>query len=105
MWSTALPPAPPTPTTLITGPAACSFTISNIFFSLPVGPTSKIPLKPVAHPPEYRPDGTALLGHAPLLQLGSALEQQPHRGGIARAAHHFGQSAAVARHADAHGHV
>src|SRR5688572_3863730 len=113
MWSMALPPAPPTPMTLITGPAGWSLWISNmVMASLPVvtrlrkrDPTSEIPLEPVLHAADHGAHRAVLARDAALLQLRHALHEQPHRGGVARVAHHVRQPARVARRAHAHRHV
>src|ERR1700687_5868296 len=102
MWLTAFPPAPPTPITLMIGPVTSLSTISNMLLS----PCRlKVALKPLPHAPQnalYRP---ALSRKLSVLHLRSALEQQAHRGGEARIAHHVREPSLVLRQAQAHRHV
>src|SRR6266704_2575375 len=82
MWSTALPPAPPTPITLITVPLNVFSTISNMLASfrdeierhLPA--LLKIALKPFAHPSKHLSERAALPRDQAALRLHYAFEQQ-----------------------------
>src|SRR2546422_6233686 len=111
MWSTALPPAPPTPITLITVPLNVFSTISNMLASfrdeierhLPA--LLKIALKPFAHPSKHLSERAALPRDQAALRLHYAFEQQADAGGIARAADHIRERARVARDAQPHRHV
>src|SRR5262245_7258564 len=109
MWFTALPPAPPTPTTLMIGPLTSPSTISNMLLSPCRLETAtrllKVSLKPLPHAPEHGLERAALARKLSVLHLRHTLEQKPHRGGVARRAHDFGEAALVARQAQAHGHV
>src|SRR5229473_1238397 len=75
MWSTALPPAPPTPITLITVPLNVFSTISNMLASfrdeierhLPA--LLKIALKPFAHPSKHLSERAAREHHSRGQQL------------------------------------
>src|SRR6266496_4063509 len=90
MWSTALPPAPPTPITLITVPLNVFSTISNMLASfrdeiekhLPA--LLKIALEPFAHPSEHLSERAALPRDQAALRLHYAFEQQADARGIAR---------------------
>src|SRR3954447_13648698 len=97
MWFTALPPAPPTPITLMMGPLTSLSTISNIVVvSLPVVTLQKplkIALKPLPHPPEHGLDRPALARKLSVLHLRRPFEQKPDRGGVARRAHHVCEAA------------
>src|SRR5436190_1551938 len=79
MWFTALPPAPPTPITLMMGPLTSLSTISNIVVvSLPVVTLQKplkIALKPLPHPPEHGLDRPALARKLSVLHLRRQREQ------------------------------
>src|SRR6266581_2808775 len=111
MWSTALPPAPPTPITLITVPLNVFSTISNMLASfrdeiekhLPA--LLKIALKPFAHPSEHLSERAALPRDQAALRLHYAFEQQADARGIARAADHVRKRARVAGDAQPHRHV
>src|ERR1044071_1785423 len=102
MWFTALPPAPPTPITLMIGPLTSLSTISNMLLS----PCQlKIALKPLSHPPEHSLERPALARKLPVLHLRCTLEQKPDGSGVARRAHHVGEAALVPRQPQAHRHM
>src|SRR3954447_22780750 len=116
MWFTALPPAPPTPITLMIGPLTSLSTISNIVVvSLPVVALQKplvtlqellkIALKPLPHPPEHGLERPALTRKLSMLHLRCALEEKPDGGGVARRARHVGEPPLVARQPQAHRHM
>src|SRR3954470_24918445 len=102
MWFTALPPAPPTPITLMIGPLTSLSTISNMLLS----PCRlEIALKPLPHPTENGFYRAALARKLSVLNLRNTLEQKSDRGGIARGAHHVGEPALILRQAQAYGHM
>src|SRR3954466_5519524 len=116
MWFTALPPAPPTPITLMIGPLTSLSTISNIVVvSLPVVALQKplvtlqellkIALKPLPHPSEHGLERPALTRKLSMLHLRCALEEKADGGGVARRTHHVGEPALIARQPKAYRHV
>src|SRR6266571_5744351 len=110
MWSTALPPAPPTPITLITVPLAVFSTTSNMLTSFRGEEKKtlarlKIPLKPLPHPLCDLLQRPSLPRDESALRLHHALEQQADTSGVARAADHIRQGARVAGNAQPHRHV
>src|SRR3954471_7706808 len=133
MWSTALPPQPPTPTTLITasGVWLSSSSIIVVSFVVTAGatleaqgarrnrtsvrlvpcalrpaPHSKIPFEPALHPLEDFLEARPLhLCVTIALHLLQPRHEQAHGGRISRVAHHFGERPVVVGQAHAHRHV
>src|SRR5450631_1529624 len=110
MWSTALPPQPPTPTTLITASGDVVSNSSIIIVSFVVydcpAPSSEIPLEPTLHLLQHFLESRALhLRVAIALHLVDAGHEEAHRRGVARIADDFGERSAVLRQAHAHRHV
>src|SRR5689334_8568568 len=107
MWSTALPPQPPTPTTLIT---ASGVWLSNSSIMIRLlccrTATSEIALEPALHLLEDLLETRPLHpGVAIALHLVEPRHQKPHRGRVARVAHHLGQRPRVVGKPHAHRHV
>src|SRR6266446_2710233 len=113
MWSTALPPAPPTPITLITVPLIVFSTTSNMLTSfrdeVKKAPAChallKIALKPLAHPSRHLRERASLARDQAALRLHHAFEQQANARGVARAAHYVRKRARVTGNAQPHRHV
>src|SRR4026207_1337618 len=102
MWLTALPPAPPTPITLMIGPVTSLSTISNMLLS----PCRlEIALKPLPHAPEHGRERPALARKLSVLHLRGTFEKKPDRGGVARRARHVSEAALIPRQTQPHGHV
>src|SRR6185312_301656 len=101
LWSTAFPPQPPTPTTLITASGVWLSNSSIIIVSF-----LEIPFEPALHLLEHLLESRSLhLRVAVALHLLEARHQQSHARRVARVAHHLGERSLVLRHADAHRHV
>src|SRR3954466_282583 len=107
MWSTALPPQPPTPTTLITASGVWLSSSSIIFLSPLCSTTkSKIPFEPALHPIEDFLEARPLhLCVTITLHLLQPRHEQAHGGRISRVAHDFRERPVVIGQPHAHRHV
>src|SRR5690348_5545608 len=115
MWSTAFPPQPPTPTTLITASGDWLSSSSIISVSCccrcsrtppPGAGRLEVSLEPALHPLEDLLEAGSLDARVAIaLHLVEPGHEQPHSRRVARVAHHLGERSVVVGHPDAHRHV